>query len=79
LEQYRSGIVESYQALLSQKKLITAELVKEKFTGEDQREHLHIIYNRVDRKGKTIPDNLQHQRSGKACKELTLKHYISIT
>ncbi|KAA8485601.1 site-specific recombinase XerD [Arcticibacter tournemirensis] len=38
LEQYRSGIVESYQELLLQKKLITAELVKEKFTGEDQAE-----------------------------------------
>ena len=36
LEQYRSGIVESYQGLLLQKKLITAELVKDKFTGEDQ-------------------------------------------
>jgi site-specific recombinase XerD len=36
LEQYRSGIVESYQQLLLQKKLITAELVKDKFTGEDQ-------------------------------------------
>lgn len=38
LEQYRSGIVESYQELLLQKKLITAELVKDKFTGEDQAE-----------------------------------------
>lgn len=38
LEQYRSGIVESYQKLLLQKKLITAELVKDKFTGEDQAE-----------------------------------------
>lgn len=36
LEQYRSGIVESYQHLLLQKKLITSELVKDKFTGEDQ-------------------------------------------
>ncbi|RKR82786.1 site-specific recombinase XerD [Mucilaginibacter gracilis] len=38
LEQYRSGIVESYQNLLLQKKLITSELVKDKFTGEDQAE-----------------------------------------
>lgn len=38
LEQYRSGIVDSYQKLLLQKKLITAELVKDKFTGEDQAE-----------------------------------------
>lgn len=36
LEQYRSGIVECYQTLLLQKKLITAELVKNKFIGEDQ-------------------------------------------
>ncbi len=36
--------------------------------------HLHIIYNRVDNQGKTIPDNLQRRRSGKVCKELTLKH-----
>lgn len=36
LEQFRSGIVESYQILLLQKKLITAELVKNKFIGEDQ-------------------------------------------
>jgi integrase len=36
LEQYRSRIVESYQTLLLQKKLITAELVKNKFIGEDQ-------------------------------------------
>jgi site-specific recombinase XerD len=38
LEQYRSGIVDSYQELTLQKKLITAELVKDKFTGEDQTE-----------------------------------------
>jgi len=36
LEQFRSGIVESYQELLLHKRLITAELVKNKFTGEDQ-------------------------------------------
>jgi integrase len=39
LEQYRSGIVESYQQLLLQKKMITTELVKNKFTGEDQAEY----------------------------------------
>jgi hypothetical protein len=38
LERYRSGIVESYQLFLLQKKLITAELVKVKFSGEDQAE-----------------------------------------
>jgi hypothetical protein len=33
LEQYRSGIVESYQELFLQQKLITATLVKNRFTG----------------------------------------------
>ncbi|MDB5156147.1 MAG: integrase, partial [Mucilaginibacter sp.] len=46
LEQYRSGIVESYQQLLLQKKLITAELVKDKFTGEDQAEF--TLYKLMD-------------------------------
>lgn len=36
LEQYRAGIVESYQQLSLQKGLVTAELVKNRFTGEDQ-------------------------------------------
>ena len=36
LEQYRAGIVESYQDLLFRKKLITAELIKSKFIGEDR-------------------------------------------
>ena len=36
LEQYRSRIVESYQELFLQKKLITAELVRDSMTGEDQ-------------------------------------------
>ena len=36
LEQYRSSIVESYQELFLQKKLITAELVRDAMTGEDQ-------------------------------------------
>lgn len=36
--------------------------------------HLHIIYNRVDNKGKTIPDNFQHIKNVKVTKELTLKH-----
>lgn len=38
LERYRSGIVESYQELVLQKRLITAELVKNRFTGNDQAE-----------------------------------------
>ncbi len=36
--------------------------------------HLHIIYNRVDNKGKTISDRLQKVRNQKVCKEITLKH-----
>jgi hypothetical protein len=36
--------------------------------------HLHIIYNRVDNKGKTIPDHFQHIKNIKVTKELTLKH-----
>lgn len=38
LDQFKAGIVESYQQLLLQKKFITAELLKEKVTGEDQAE-----------------------------------------
>lgn len=41
---------------------------------DKQHPHLHIIYNRVDNNGKTIPDKFQHLRSVKICKELTLKH-----
>lgn len=36
--------------------------------------HLHIIYNRVDNNGKTIPDHFQHIKNIKVTKELTLKH-----
>jgi len=36
--------------------------------------HLHIIYNRVDNRGKTISDKYQHVKNAKVCKELTLKH-----
>jgi hypothetical protein len=36
--------------------------------------HLHIIYNRVDNNGKTIPDNFQHIKNIKVTKELTSKH-----
>jgi hypothetical protein len=35
--------------------------------------HLHIIYNRVDNRGITIPDDFQKSRSVKICKELTLQ------
>lgn len=39
LEQVRAGIVASYQEMLLQKKLVTAEGIKNKFTGSDQKEH----------------------------------------
>jgi hypothetical protein len=34
--------------------------------------HLHIIYNRVDNKGKTISDRFQKERNHQVCKEITL-------
>ena len=33
-------------------------------------DHIHIIYNRVDNNGKTIPNSNQRYKSFKACKEL---------
>ncbi len=42
--------------------------------GDREHPHLHIIYNRVDNKGKTISDNNSYGRNIKACKEITLKH-----
>lgn len=36
--------------------------------------HIHICYNRVDNEGKIISDRNDRLRSGKICKELTLKH-----
>ncbi|MBB6126379.1 site-specific integrase [Mucilaginibacter lappiensis] len=36
LDQFKAGIIDSYQQLLLQKKFITAELLKEKVTGADQ-------------------------------------------
>ncbi|RKR82923.1 integrase-like protein [Mucilaginibacter gracilis] len=38
LDQFKAGIIDSYQQLLLQKKFITAELLKEKVTGSDQAE-----------------------------------------
>ena len=38
LDQFKAGIIGSYQQLLLQKKFITAELLKEKVTGSDQSE-----------------------------------------
>jgi hypothetical protein len=41
--------------------------------------HIHIVYNRVDNDGKTIPDNFQKQRNVVVCKDITMKHgfYLS--
>ncbi|WP_419700075.1 relaxase/mobilization nuclease domain-containing protein [Mucilaginibacter sp. NFX135] len=36
--------------------------------------HLHLIYNRVDNKGKTINDKNNFAKNVKACKEITLKY-----
>ena len=36
--------------------------------------HIHIVYNRVNNDGKTIPDNFQKQRNVVVCKDMTLKH-----
>lgn len=36
--------------------------------------HIHIIYNRVDNKGITIPDNNNYAINIKVCKEMTLKY-----
>jgi hypothetical protein len=36
--------------------------------------HVHIVYNRVNNDGKTIPDNFQKQRNVKVTKDMTLKY-----
>lgn len=36
LDQFKAGIIDSYQELIMQKKLITAELLKERVTGTDE-------------------------------------------
>jgi len=41
--------------------------------------HIHIVYNRVNNDGKTIPDSFQKQRNAKVSKELTLKHGLYIS
>jgi hypothetical protein len=50
----------------------TQYLVVRHYDGSNP--HLHLIYNRVNNEGKTIPDNFQKQRNATVCKELTLKH-----
>ncbi|MGF7078105.1 relaxase/mobilization nuclease domain-containing protein [Mucilaginibacter sp. UYCu711] len=41
--------------------------------------HIHIVYNRVNNNGETIPDNFQKKRNVQVAKELTIKHgfYLS--
>ena len=41
--------------------------------------HLHIVYNRVNNDGKTIPNNFQKQRNVNVCKDMTLKHGLYIS
>lgn len=41
--------------------------------------HVHIVYNRVNNEGKTIPDAFQHRQNIKVCKELTLKHGLYLS
>ena len=43
-----------------------------------QHPHIHIVYNRVNNKGKTIADNFQHLKNIYISKELTLKHGMHI-
>jgi hypothetical protein len=38
--------------------------------------HIHLVFNRVDNNGKTIPDNNDRFRSEKICKELTETHNL---
>ena len=40
--------------------------------------HIHIVYNRVNNEGKTIPDSFQHLKNIKISKELTLKYGMHI-
>lgn len=41
--------------------------------------HVHLIYNRVNNEGKTIPDAFQHRQNIKVCKELTLKYCMYLS
>lgn len=38
LDQFKAGIIETYQQLIMQKKLVTADLLKDKFLGKDQQD-----------------------------------------
>jgi hypothetical protein len=46
-------------------------IVKHNDTGHP---HLHIVYNRVDNKGKSISDSMQRWKNVKVSKSLTLEH-----
>jgi len=41
--------------------------------------HCHIIYNRVNNKGKTISDSFQLRKNVAVCREMTLKHGLHIS
>ena len=41
---------------------------------DKQHPHIHLVYNKVDNNGKTIPDSNDRFRSEKICKELTEKY-----
>ena len=47
--------------------------------NDKEHPHIHIVYNRVNNDGKTIPDNFQKQRNVVVCKAMTMKYgfYIS--
>lgn len=36
--------------------------------------HCHLVYNRIDNNGRTIPDKNDRYRNAKVCKELTAKY-----
>ncbi len=57
LEKFRSGIVESYQELLLQKKLVTADLIKNRFLGKDQQDY--SIRKLIDYHNEQERDNLE--------------------
>src|SRR5690606_1669597 len=39
LDQFKAGIIESYQQLTVQKKLVTADSIKNRFLGNDEKEY----------------------------------------
>ncbi|MDO7743501.1 MAG: site-specific integrase [Pedobacter sp.] len=57
LEKFRSVIVESYQSLLLEKKIVTANLIKNKFLGRDQQ--VYTIRKLIDYHNQKEKDNLE--------------------